>query len=74
MAEWQGFLGLAALMIALFSWLRADITRLAGRMDRLEAAVSDLRERISRLEGVMDGLRAAICAGAARKDSRGGAA
>lgn len=74
MEEWQGVLGLAALMVALFTWLRADITRLAGRIDRLEVAVSDLRERMSRLEGVMDGLRAAIGAGAAREDSRSGAA
>ena len=73
MTEWQGFIGLAALPVALFAWLRADMTRIAGRMDRLEAAVSDLRERMSRLKGVMERLGAAIGAGAMRKDSRRGA-
>ncbi len=39
-----GFIGLAALMIALVAWLRADMN---GRMDRLETAHA---ERFGRIE------------------------
>ena len=72
-----GFAGLAALMVALIAWLRADTNRridrledrMNERMDRLEAAQGELRERMARLEGMVDGLREAVVA-AVRRDQR----
>lgn len=71
-AELGGFIGLAALIVALFAWLRADMNRLAAgmntRMDRIESGMAELRERMARLEGTVDGLRAAVIGERARKD------
>ncbi len=61
-----GFVALAALIVTLFAWLRADVAaveeglganiaaveeRLDARMERLENGQIDLRERMARLEG-----------------------
>ena len=71
-AELGGFIGLAALIVASFAWLRADMNRLAAgmntRMDRIESGMAGLRERMARLEGTVDGLRAAVIGERARKD------
>ena len=61
-------IALAALMIGLFSWLRADIRKLDARVTRLEVELRDrmatleaeLRERMAKLEGLLEGLREAI--------------
>ena len=70
--EMAGFVGIAALMIALVAWLRADMRgierRLNERMDRIEAGQGELRERMARLEGMVDGLREAVVA-AVRRDA-----
>ncbi len=70
MNEVAGFVGLAALLLGLFAWLRADVARverrLAERLDRLERGHSDLRERMAKLEGLLEGLREAI---AGRRDA-----
>ena len=71
-----GFVGLAALLVTLIAWLRADThrymdrleSRLNERMDRLEAGQGELRERMARLEGMVDGLREAVVA-AVRRDA-----
>ena len=55
-----GFLGLAALAVGLFAWLRADIKRLGERVDRLVNGQADLRERMAKLEALLEGLREAI--------------
>ena len=70
--DMAGFVGIAALMIALVAWLRADMRgierRLNERMDRIEAGQGELRERMARLEGMVDGLREAVVA-AVRRDA-----
>ena len=73
--EIGGFIGLAALMVGLFAWLRQDINRLETRMDTrlsdVEARISEvetsmstqsseLRERMAKLEGLLEGLRESI--------------
>ena len=78
-----GFVGLAALIVTLIAWLRADthrymdrlesrlnerLDRFEARMDRLEAGQGELRERMARLEGMVDGLREAVVA-AVRRDA-----
>ena len=75
-ADVAGFVGLAALLVTLIAWLRADThrymdrleSRLNERMDRLEAGQGELRERMARLEGMVDGLREAVVA-AVRRDA-----
>ena len=75
-ADIAGFVGLAALLVTLVAWLRADThrymdrleSRLNERMDRLEAGQGELRERMARLEGMVDGLREAVVA-AVRRDA-----
>ena len=75
-ADIAGFVGLAALLVTLIAWLRADThrymdrleSRLNERMDRLEAGQGELRERMARLEGMVDGLREAVVA-AVRRDA-----
>ena len=75
-ADIVGFVGLAALLVTLIAWLRADThrymdrleARLNERMDRLEAGQGELRERMARLEGMVDGLREAVVA-AVRRDA-----
>ena len=66
--EIGGFIGLAALMVGLFAWLRQDINRLETRMDarlsdvetQMNTQSSELRERMAKLEGLLEGLREAI--------------
>ena len=68
-------IALAALMIGLFSWLRADIRKLDARVTKLDERVTrlevelrdrmatleaELRERMAKLEGLLEGLREAI--------------
>ena len=82
-ANIAGFVGLAALLVTLIAWLRADthrymdrlesrlnerMDRFEARMDRLEAGQGELRERMARLEGMVDGLREAVVA-AVRRDA-----
>ena len=77
--DMAGFVGIAALMIALVAWLRADMRgmerrlnermdRIEARMDGIEAGQGELRERMARLEGMVDGLREAVVA-AVRRDA-----
>lgn len=62
--EMGGFIGLAALMVGLFAWLRQDIARLETTVSkvesRMDAQTSELRERMAKLEGLLEGLREAI--------------
>ena len=62
--EIGGFIGLAALMVGLFAWLRQDINRLETRLSKVEARMdaqtSELRERMAKLEGLLEGLRESI--------------
>ena len=73
--EIGGFIGLAALMVGLFAWLRQDINRLETRMDarlseietrisevetNMNTQSSELRERMAKLEGLLEGLRESI--------------
>ena len=66
--EIGGFIGLAALIVGLFAWLRQDINRLETRMDarlsdvetQMNTQSSELRERMAKLEGLLEGLREAI--------------
>lgn len=47
---------LIALVLGGFAWLRSDIVRLTGRVERLAERVDDLAGRVARLEGIVDGL------------------
>ena len=47
--EIGGFIGLAALMVRLFAWLRQDINRLETRLSKVESGRPDLRA--SRADG-----------------------
>ena len=66
--EIGGFIGLAALIVGLFAWLRQDINRLETRMDarlsdvetQMNTQSSELRERMAKLEGLLEGLRESI--------------
>ena len=62
--EIGGFIGLAALMVGLFAWLRQDINRLETRLSkvesRMDAQTSELRERMAKLEGLLEDLRESI--------------
>ena len=64
MIETGGFLALAALMIGLFAWLRADISRLDERLDKrmdvLDGRLRAVEHGQARLEGLLEGLREAI--------------
>ncbi|MDE0175053.1 MAG: hypothetical protein OYH76_14860 [Defluviicoccus sp.] len=75
-ADLAGFIGLAALMVALFAWMRLDMgrmeERIADRFERLEARVTAIEVRLAavehgqaRLEGLLEGLREAIAVRAA---------
>ena len=53
-----GFIGLAALMVALAAWLRADMN---GRMDRIDERLDGFdgrtgRTRLARVETLLDGV------------------
>ena len=60
--EIGGFIGLAALIVGLFAWLRQDINRLETRMDgrlsevegRMDTRFSDVETRISEVETQMN--------------------
>ena len=80
MIEIGGFVGLAALAVALFAWMRGDmrtprtdlkgdITGLKGDVADLREGQAELRERMARLEGVLDGLREAITWRAGPRDA-----
>ena len=62
--EIGGFIGLAALMVGLFAWLRQDINRLETRLSkvesRMDAQTSELRGRMAKLEGLLEDLRESI--------------
>lgn len=58
--EIGGFVGLAALLVGLFAWLRQDIVRLGERVSALERGQTELRERMAKLESLLEGLREAI--------------
>ena len=60
MTEWTTTLALAALMIGLFGWLRADMRAVRGNLDELNTRVSSLGERMAHLEGQLEGLRESI--------------
>lgn len=59
-----GFAALAALMVGLIAWLRADMHReIAGlrtEMGELRAEMGELRERMARMEGMFEVLSRAI--------------
>ena len=56
--EIGGFIGLAALMVGLFAWLRQDINRLETRMDtrfsEVETRITEVETRISEVRTHMD--------------------
>ena len=58
--ELGGFIGLAALMIGLFAWLRQDVvgveSRLGERIDAVEHGQAELRERMAKLEGLREAI------------------
>jgi ubiquinone biosynthesis protein UbiJ len=58
--EWGTTLGLAALMIGLFGWLRADVRAVRRDLDRLNSRVGALGERMAHLEGLLEGLRESV--------------
>ena len=75
-ADLAGFIGLAALMMGLFAWMRLDMGRMEERIndrfERLEARVTAIEVRLAavelgqaRLEGLLEGLREAISVRAA---------
>ena len=45
--EIGGFIGLAALLVGLFAWLRQDISRVGERITAVERGQADLRERMA---------------------------
>ncbi len=53
--DWRQPLVLAALLVGLFAWLRADIerldARLGARLTRIEERLADLTERVARIAG-----------------------
>ena len=59
--EIGGFIGLAALIVGLFAWLRQDINRFETRMNtrlseveaRMDTRLSDIETRISEVETTM---------------------
>ena len=58
--EFGGFLGIAALLIELFAWLRQDITRLGNRLTAVGQGQAEIRERLVRIEGLLEGRREAV--------------
>ena len=54
MTEWGTTLGLAALMIDLFGWLRADVRAVGRDLDRLNSRIDALGERMAHLEGLRE--------------------
>ena len=58
--ELGGFLGLAALLIGLFAWLRQDMSHLRDDIKQLADRVGRLEHSQAKLEGLLEGLREAI--------------
>lgn len=58
--EIGGFIGLAALLVGLFAWLRQDISKLSERITAVVRSQAEIRERMAKLEGLLEGLREAI--------------
>ena len=58
--EIGGFIGLAALLVGLFAWLRQDISKLSERITAVERSQAEIRERLAKLVGLLEGLREAI--------------
>ena len=58
--ELGGFLGLAALLIGLFAWLRQDMSHLRDDIKQLADRVGRLVHSQAKLEGLLEGLREAI--------------
>lgn len=58
--EIGGFIGLAALLVGLFAWLRQEISKLSEPITAVERSQAELRERMAKLEGLLEGLREAI--------------
>ena len=58
--ELGGFLGLAALLIGLFAWLRQDMSHPRDDIKQLADQVGRLEHSQAKLEGLLEGLREAI--------------
>ena len=58
--ELGGFLGLAALLIGLFAWLRQDMSHLRDDIKQLADRVGRIEHSQAKLEGLLEGLREAI--------------
>ena len=58
--ELGGFLGLAALLIGLFAWLRQAMSHLRDDIKQLADRVGRLEHSQAKLEGLLEGLREAI--------------
>ena len=58
--ELGGFLGIAALLIGLFAWLRQDMSHLRDDIKQLADRVGRLEHSQAKLEGLLEGLREAI--------------
>ena len=50
-----GFIGLAALMMALVAWLRSDMNGRMERLARIETMQAEQGERLTRIEGTVVG-------------------
>ena len=51
---------LIALVLGGFAWLRSDIVRLTGRVERLTERVDDLSNRVAKIEVIADGLASQV--------------
>ena len=58
--ELGGFIGLAALTMGLFAWMRQDMRRIEARIERLEGRFAAMEHGQAKLEGLLEGLREAI--------------
>ena len=54
--EIGGFVALAALMVGLSAWLRTDIVRLGGRIDRLDERLRAVEHGQAKLEGLREAI------------------
>jgi len=55
-------IALAALLIGLFGWLRADIRDLRQELRAVENRIVGVENRMARVEGLVEGLRPALAA------------
>ncbi len=61
--EIGGFIGLAALMVALFAWMRLDVRTLREEMRQMEARIGDRFERLeARINDRFERLEARVAA------------